>query len=179
MAADGAKSAAAPSRDEISAWIKDLSSEKQSVRDEAEKNLRKIADSSASAEALKAAAGSSDAETAVRSKRILKWYQIRGLVDPERMKQVEIVVRVKVSKYLHGDKHHWQEVAVLEVIQNLTDAEIKPGMTLQVSNLGWKKAMPAEECTAYLQDYRAAGTQKYYRLLNDSGDEGVSHVDKK
>jgi hypothetical protein len=89
------------------------------------------------------------------------------------------VLRAKVSKFKGGSKHHWQEVVVLEVIKNLSDTEIKPGMVLQVSNLGWKKAMPKEECTAYLHDYRAAGAQKYYRLMDDCADQGVSHVQEK
>lgn len=95
------------------------------------------------------------------------------LVDPARMARVPVVLRVLALGPGAADKYAWVAVRVLSVIKNTSGRSFAG--ELQVAYYSGKPGVPEGECTVYLEAYSDAANHPW-RLLDGSGEQGVSHV---
>ena len=94
-------------------------------------------------------------------------------IDPKKIQKAEVVLRVKLISSGEGSKYLWDKVEVLQVIKNKSGRAF--GKTLSVAHYSWKRGIPEGTCTIYLERYNRPRND-LWKLLNGSGDEGISHV---
>lgn len=95
------------------------------------------------------------------------------IVDAEKAERAMVVLRVRLKTSHGGSKYQWDEVEVLEVIENKSGREIEN--PLQVASYSWNNGMPAGECTIYLEPYRLP-EDDLWKLLEADGAVGASHL---
>lgn len=96
-------------------------------------------------------------------------------VDTKKSQKAEVVLRVKLLSSGEGSKYLWDKVEVLQVIKNKSGRAFK--RTLSVAHYSWKPGIPEGICTIYLERYNPQRND-LWKLLNGSGDEGISHCDE-
>ena len=94
-------------------------------------------------------------------------------VDPHKVQKAEVVLRVKLLSSNGGSKYLWDEVEVLEVVKNKSGNTFRKN--LSVAHYSWKPGIPEGTCTIYLERYNPKRND-LWKLLNGSGEDGVSHV---
>jgi hypothetical protein len=95
------------------------------------------------------------------------------LVDTNKAKKAEVVLRVKLISSGEGSKYLWDKVEVLEVLKNNSGSSF--GKNLSVAHYSWKPGIPMGTCSIYLERYNPK-RKDLWKLLNGSGEEGVSHA---
>jgi len=93
--------------------------------------------------------------------------------DPERLKQVALVLRVVRLRPAEADKYAWVHVRIAAVLKNDTGRDL--GSEMDIAYYAGKPGVPAEECTVYLEPYNDAPDHPW-KLLGGSATRGVSHV---
>ena len=94
-------------------------------------------------------------------------------VDPEKAKRAQVVLRIRRIKPPECDKYCWTEVQILEVLQN--KSKVSFDKKFEVAHYSWKSGIPEGESTIYLVRFKP-GNDNLWKLLNGSGEDGVSHV---
>jgi hypothetical protein len=93
--------------------------------------------------------------------------------DDERLKQVQVALRVVRLQPGVGDKYAWVHVRVVAVLKNESGKPL--GTEMDIAYYSGKPGLPAEECTVYLEPYNDAPDHPW-KLLGGSAARGVSHV---
>jgi len=95
------------------------------------------------------------------------------LMDPERAKRVQLVLRVVALAPAQADKYAWVHVKILSVLKSASADQL--GKEIDIAYYSGKPGLPATECTVYLEPYN--DTPKHpWKLLGGSAELGVSHV---
>jgi len=94
-------------------------------------------------------------------------------VDPKKVQKAEVVLRVKLLSSGEGSKYLWDKVEVLQVFKNKSGYAFR--RNLSVAHYSWKPGIPEGTCTVYLERYDPKRND-LWKLLNGSGEEGISHV---
>ena len=94
------------------------------------------------------------------------------LVDPVRAEKVQVVLRVKLIRFLGADKYGEDEAEVLTVLKNTSGETI--GKTVRIATYSYKKSLPNGKSTVYLEPY--SPKQGLWLLLGRDAEIGTSHV---
>lgn len=93
--------------------------------------------------------------------------------DEERLKEVQVALRVLRLQPGVGDKYAWVHVRIVRVLKNESGKPLGPEM--DIAYYSGKPGLPVEECTVYLEPYNDAPDHPW-KLLGGSALRGVSHV---
>ena len=67
-----------------------------------------------------------------------------------------LVLQVNLVKAHGGSKYHWDEVKVLEVVENKSDHKIRIGEKMMIAHYGWDPGIAEGESVVQLVPYNDA-----------------------